>query len=166
MTIGWLLRHLLAILVLPFTAAVLVPVWIARRYVMTLALGSSLPRIALQAGGLALLVGGLILFAATLRLFATTGRGTLAPWDSPRRLVVQGPYWYVRNPMISGVLLVLLGESALLLSVPHLIWTLIFFAINAVYIPLIEEPVLKARFGAEYDEYCRQVPRLLPRLRR
>ena len=166
MTIGWLLRHLLAILVLPFTAAVLVPVWIARRYAMTLALGSSLPRIALQAGGLALLIGGLILFAATLRLFATTGRGTLAPWDSPRRLVVQGPYWYVRNPMISGVLLVLLGESALLLSVPHLIWALIFFAINAIYIPLIEEPVLKARFGAEYDEYCRQVPRLLPRLRR
>jgi protein-S-isoprenylcysteine O-methyltransferase Ste14 len=67
--------------------------------------------------------------------------------------------------MISGVLFALLGEALLLLSRPHLEWALIFLLINAVYIPLLEEPLLLERFGDGYREYCRHVPRLLPRLR-
>jgi protein-S-isoprenylcysteine O-methyltransferase Ste14 len=67
--------------------------------------------------------------------------------------------------MISGVVLVLFGEALLLLSRPHLLWALTFLGINAVYIPLLEEPLLEQRFGADYREYCRNVPRLLPRLR-
>ena len=93
------------------------------------------------------------------------GKGTLAPWDPPRRLVVRGPYQYVRNPMISGVVFVLLGEGLVLLSRPHTLWALTFFLVNCVYIPLSEEPMLKARFGQAYDDYCRHVPRLIPRLR-
>jgi len=50
-------------------------------------------------------------------------------------------------------------------SVPHALWALAFFAINAVYIPLFEEPHLRRRFGASYIEYCKHVPRLVPRLR-
>ena len=92
------------------------------------------------------------------------GKGTLAPWDPPRRLVVRGPYAYVRNPMISGVVFVLFGEALLLLSRPHLEWALLFLLINAVYIPLLEEPLLRERFGDEYREYSRHVPRLMPRL--
>jgi protein-S-isoprenylcysteine O-methyltransferase Ste14 len=65
--------------------------------------------------------------------------------------------------MISGVLLVLIGEALLLLSWPHVMLALIFFAINAIYIPLVEEPRLAERFGESYREYCRHVPRLLPR---
>jgi protein-S-isoprenylcysteine O-methyltransferase Ste14 len=161
----WTLRHLLAIAVLPFTVTVIVPAWLARRNGVTLAAGSSLPDLALQATGLVLLAVGALLFAASLRRFATEGRGTLAPWDPPRRLVVRGPYRYVRNPMISGVVLVLFGEALLLLSRPHLLWALTFLGINALYIPLLEEPLLEQRFGADYREYCRNVPRLLPRLR-
>ena len=161
----WTLRHLLAIAVLPFTVTVVVPVWLARRNGVTLVPGSSLPDLALQAAGLGLLAVGALLFAASLRGFVTEGRGTLAPWDPPRRLVVRGPYRYVRNPMISGVVLVLFGEALLLLSRPHLLWALTFLGINAVYIPLLEEPLLEQRFGADYREYCRNVPRLLPRLR-
>ena len=67
--------------------------------------------------------------------------------------------------MILGVLFVLLGEALLLLSRPHVEWALIFLLINAVYIPLLEEPLLLERFGDGYREYCRHVPRLLPRLR-
>jgi protein-S-isoprenylcysteine O-methyltransferase Ste14 len=67
--------------------------------------------------------------------------------------------------MISGVMLVLFGEALVLLSRPHFEWALIFLGINAVYIPLVEEPLLAQRFGAEYREYCRYVPRLLPRWR-
>ena len=67
--------------------------------------------------------------------------------------------------MISGVVLVLFGEALLLLSWPHVTWALIFLGINAIYIPLLEEPLLAERFGESYREYCRHVPRLLPRLR-
>jgi len=60
---------------------------------------------------------------------------------------------------------VLFGEALMLLSRPHATWALTFLVINAIYIPLFEEPQLSQRFGAAYDEYCRHVPRLLPRLR-
>lgn len=66
--------------------------------------------------------------------------------------------------MISGVLFVLFGESLVLLSAAHAVWAASFLAINLIYIPLIEEPQLKRRFGAAYLEYCRHVPRVLPRL--
>jgi protein-S-isoprenylcysteine O-methyltransferase Ste14 len=160
-----ILRHSLAIAVLPFTMAVLIPAWIARGEDLTLAPATSVTGLAVQVCGLALLVLGLTLFVASLRRFATEGHGTLAPWDPPRELVVRGPYRYVRNPMISGVLLVLLGEALVLRSRPHLVWAAIFFAINATYIPLLEEPDLEGRFGERYREYCRHVPRLIPRLR-
>ena len=159
------LRHLVAIAVLPFSVTILVPLWLARRNGVVLEMESSPLRIFSQLAGLAVLAVGLVLFVASLRRFDREGRGTLAPWDPPRRLVVQGPYAYVRNPMISGVLLVLVGEALVLRSGPHLEWALIFFLINAVYIPLLEEPLLRERFAEEYREYCRHVPRLVPRLR-
>jgi protein-S-isoprenylcysteine O-methyltransferase Ste14 len=160
----WILRQLVAIAVLPFTVAVLIPIWLARRNGIALGVGSGLTRVLPQIGGLCLVVVGACLFLASLRRFVTEGRGTLAPWDPPRRLVVRGPYRYVRNPMISGVVLVLFGEALLLLSPPHLTWALIFLGINSVYIPLLEEPGLARRFGHGYREYCRHVPRLVPRL--
>ena len=72
--------------------------------------------------GLALIAAGVALWIWTVRLFARIGKGTLAPWDPTRRLVVAGPYRYVRNPMISAVLCVLLGEAALFGSPALLIW--------------------------------------------
>jgi len=112
------------------------------------------------------LVGlGVLLVYKTVSLFATVGDGTLAPWDPPRRLVVRGPYRYVRNPMISGVLSILLGEAILFGSVPLLVWFVIFFALNALTMPLIEEPLLESRFGSEYVTYKRNVHRWIPRLK-
>jgi len=160
------LRHLLSIALLPFTVAVLVPLWIARRYGVEPLLGSGGATGALQVIGVAFLLLGLVFFTASLRRFATEGRGTLAPWDPPRELVVRGPYRYVRNPMISGVVLVLFGESLVLLSAAHAVWAACFLTLNLVYIPLVEEPQLARRFGAPYREYCRHVPRVVPRLRR
>lgn len=161
----WLLRHLVAIAVLPFSVTVLIPLWLARRHGTTLEVGSSPAGIGGQLVGLVLLALGALLFGASLLRFVREGRGTLAPWDPPRRLVVRGPYRYVRNPMISGVVLVLFGEAAVLLSRPHLLWALLVLASNAVYIPLIEEPMLAERFGSDYQEYRRHVPRLVPRVR-
>jgi protein-S-isoprenylcysteine O-methyltransferase Ste14 len=108
---------------------------------------------------------GLLLMYKTIWLFANVGEGTLAPWDPPRNLVVRGVYRYVRNPMISGVIFILVGEAILLGSLPVLVWFLIGFAVNAIYIPLIEEKRLERRFGDEYLAYKRNVPRWIPRLR-
>lgn len=145
--------------------AVLVPIWLARRNHVGLALGTTMPHVLAEVAGLGLLLIGLFLFFSSLRRFATEGQGTLAPWDPPRELVLHGPYRYVRNPMISGVVLVLFGEASILVSKPHAVWALTFLAVNLVYIPLFEEPQLRRRFGAPYVEYCRHVPRLVPRLR-
>ena len=67
--------------------------------------------------------------------------------------------------MISGVNLILIGESLILLSSPHVSWAAVFFVINALYIPLFEEPQLADRFGDAYERYRRHVPLLIPRLR-
>jgi protein-S-isoprenylcysteine O-methyltransferase Ste14 len=158
-----LARHLFAIAALPFAVTILVPLWIARRFAVEPALGGSAAGLVLQLLGLAPLGLGLLLFGASLRRFAGEGEGTLAPWDPPRRLVVAGPYRYVRNPMISGVVFVLFAESLLLLSPAHAAWAAAFLALNLVYIPAVEEPQLRRRFGESYREYCRHVPRIVPR---
>ena len=124
-------------------------------------LSAALPLVA----GAALVLAGLVVWYATLRLFARVGEGTLAPWDPTRKLVVLGPYRHVRNSMITGVLLVLLGEAALFGSPWILAWAAAFFAVNAVWFPLVEEPGLVERFGREYEDYRRAVPRWLPRRR-
>jgi protein-S-isoprenylcysteine O-methyltransferase Ste14 len=116
-------------------------------------------------GGAALLALGGGLMYRTISLLAAVGGGTLAPWDPTRRLVVAGPYRHVRNPMITGVLAVLLGEGLVLSSPAILVMAAIFFAVNATYIPLVEEPGLADRFGDEYRTYSRHVPRWIPRAR-
>src|SRR5438034_1191665 len=115
-------------------------------------------------GGRVVLALGLLLFLSSLRRLAAEGRGTLAPWDPPRQLVVRGPYRFVRNPMISGVVFILVSEAMLLTSRPHALWALTFLGINLVYIPLLEEPMLRLRFGKAYLEYSKHVPRIFPRI--
>lgn len=113
--------------------------------------------------GLVLIVAGFLLWLWTVRLLARIGKGTLAPWDPTRRLVAAGPYRQVRNPMITAVLAVLVGEAALFGSLPLAIWAAAFFALNHAFFLLYEEPALERRFGEEYLAYKRDVPRWLPR---
>jgi protein-S-isoprenylcysteine O-methyltransferase Ste14 len=150
-------RHLAAILLLPGIVTIGVPALIVWQT------GADVGLFALI--GIPLVAIGLLLLASTIKLFASVGRGTLAPWDPTTRLVVRGPYRYVRNPMISGVLFVLLGEAALASSVPLLLWFGAVFAVNAVYLPLVEEPGLSRRFGDDYATYKAHVPRWVPRTR-
>jgi protein-S-isoprenylcysteine O-methyltransferase Ste14 len=114
--------------------------------------------------GAALLLAGLFFAGWTMRLFARKGEGTAAPWDPPQKLVVAGPYCYVRNPMITSVLIMLIAESLLLNSWHIFIWFLVFGAINLIYFPFFEEKDLEERFGADYLRYRRNVPRWIPRL--
>jgi len=97
-------------------------------------------------------------------MFSTDGDGTLAPWDPPRKLVVKGIYRNVRNPMISGVLSILAGEAIFFGSMAIFEWFVFFVVLNAIYIPLSEEPMLAARFGEDYLSYKSHVPRWIPRL--
>ena len=152
------LRHLSAIGLLPGMAAGLVPALILAVNGTNIGWASAVP-------GAVLVAIGLLLMARTIALFETVGRGTLAPWDPTSRLVVRGPYRHVRNPMISGVMFVLLGEAVFFGSVSLLIWFACFVAVNAIWMPLVEEPGLVRRFGEEYRAYRRAVPRWIPRLR-
>lgn len=159
------LRQLLAVLILPFNVAIVIPALLFWRNRGALPGSPGLMGPTIPIAGALLVAVGLAWFGGSLRRFSRDGQGTLAPWDPPRRLVVTGLYRYVRNPMITGVSLVLLGEAALLWSRVHLGWALGFIALNAIVIPWFEEPRLARRFGAEYEAYRRMVPRLIPRLR-
>ena len=158
-------RHLLSIALLPFSVTVLIPYWIARRNATSFHVAGTSFELAMRIASAPVFWVGFSLFLTSVVMFFRHGRGTLAPWDPPRKLVVKGPYRYVRNPMISGVIIILLGESMFLISRPHLAWALIFFSLNAFWIPLFEEPILRQQFGDDYREYCANVPRLVPRLR-
>ena len=159
------LRHLLAVLLLPVVMAVVVPYWLLTRFELIDTRWSPTSALAwpMRAlGAIALLVGSL-LFSWCVSLFARVGRGTLAPWDPTQRLVAAGPYRYVRNPMISGVAAVLAGEALLTGSRILALWLTVFAAVNYAYFVLVEEPGLERRFGAPYREYKARVPRWIPR---
>jgi len=115
--------------------------------------------------GLLLMCIGLFIMTLTISLFIRIGKGTLAPWSPTKKLVINGIYGHVRNPMISGVLIVLTGESIAILSLNIFIWAVIFFIINNLYFVIYEEPNLEKRFGHEYKEYKKNVPRWIPRLK-
>ena len=108
---------------------------------------------------------GLALFGWSLFHFWTRGRGTLAPWDPPRAFVIDGPYRYVRNPMISGVVMMLIGQALYFGSGSVGLWAGIFFIINHAYFILSEEPGLEKRFGESYRVYKANVRRWVPRLK-
>ncbi len=160
-------KQILSILLLPTVVTVVIPIIILYR-TGTLNVGWSLnPWLSVipPFGGILLIALGLTLMIRTISLFATVGRGTLAPWAPPERLVVRGIYRHVRNPMISGVLSVLCGEVLLAGSRPLSGWLGTFLLINLIYIPLLEEPGLEERFGQQYGIYKRNVPRWIPRLK-
>ncbi len=98
--------------------------------------------------------------------FAIRGRGTPAPFDPPRRLVVTGLYRWVRNPMYVGMGLMLIGEMLLMPQIWREMAGLIAFLWIAVTVMVVfgEEPALRRQFSDDYEEYCRHVPRWIPRL--
>lgn len=157
-------RLLRAVALLPGMVAVAIPALLVWLYGTDVGWGLPAPAaVGIVLAGLALILIGLRLWFETVRLFASVGKGTLAPWDPTRNLVVRGPYRRVRNPMISAVAFVLLGEALALGSMSVLIEFAIFALVNAIFIPLAEEPDLVRRFGDEYEQYRGAVPRWIPR---
>lgn len=158
-----LIRHLLSIALLPFVVVVVVPRWLVARDAVHAPVPATVLLVAGRLVGPLVFAAGLALFTWCVVLFARVGRGTLAPWDPTKRLVVVGPYRHVRNPMIAGVCTMLAGEALFSHSARIGYWLLLFVAINQAYFLLLEEPLLLAKFGDEYARYRAAVPRWVPR---
>jgi len=94
--------------------------------------------------------------------FTIKGRGTPAPIDPPRELVISGLYRYVRNPMYDGALLVLFGHMLWFPSLALIVSPVIFFLAFHLFVVLYEERNLRQKFGLAYEAYCRTVPRWIP----
>ena len=156
-----LLKLLVFTLLVPGSVTVWIPRYFYRSQIRWDYAGANLPT------GVAILaiVLGISGYLSCALDFAFQGRGTPAPIDPPKVLVVRGLYRHVRNPMYLSVLLVLLGECLLFRSGALLRYTGLFFVLAFSFVLLYEEPALRSKFGASYEEYCRTVPRWIPRLR-
>jgi protein-S-isoprenylcysteine O-methyltransferase Ste14 len=97
--------------------------------------------------------------------FLINGRGTPAPIDPPKELVAVGLYHYVRNPMYVAGLIALLGWILWAPSFSLIIALFVFFLATHLFVTLYEEPNLRKRFGASYEDYLKQVPRWIPRFK-
>jgi protein-S-isoprenylcysteine O-methyltransferase Ste14 len=97
--------------------------------------------------------------------FVFIGKGTPAPFDPPRKLVVRGPYRFVRNPMYIGAGMTLAGAALYYQSLSIFIYTCLFFLITHLFVVLYEEPTLRRTFGDEYEEYFHRVRRWIPKRR-
>ena len=111
-----------------------------------------------------LFVGGMVVWAVCLNVFIQRGRGTPFPLEAPRQLVTTGPFALMRNPIIAGDAAVIWGEALYLSSLGVLFYAILFALAWHYIVVYVEEPELRARFGEQYDAYCRQVPRCVPRL--
>lgn len=144
-------------LILPINALIIVPFLIENRF--------SVLADEFLIVGTGFMIAGLVILTITITMFIRIGKGTLAPWSPTSKLVASGIYAHVRNPMISGVMAVLLGEALIFHSVKIFIWLITFFVINTVYFIVFEEPGLVKRFGDAYIAYRQNVPRWIPRLK-
>ena len=123
------------------------------------------PLLALKLAGVALIAAGAAVLLSAFARFVIEGIGTPAPVAPPEHLVVGGLYRHVRNPMYVAVTATIVGQAALLGRPVLLLYALAFMAVVAAFVHGYEQPVLSKRFGAEYEEYRRNVPAWWPRLR-
>jgi protein-S-isoprenylcysteine O-methyltransferase Ste14 len=156
-----ILGTIVFVAVVPGTVVVLVPWYLSRWTFRLPVLGTELTRWL----GLGLIVAGLPVFVQFLLRFVREGHGTPAPVAPTKRLVVGGPFRYVRNPGYLGVVAMIAGQGFLLGNVDVLGYAAVVALAFHLFVVTYEEPTLRRTFGAEYEEYCRAVPRWVPRVR-
>lgn len=152
-----LLKNLLFTVVVPGTVAVYLPLYLARER-------SPMPGWTFGAAT-ALFAMGLAVYTWCIWDFASFGRGTPAPIDAPKKLVVRGLYRYTRNPMYVGVLTVIFGWATLFQFWKLAAYALVVGSCFQLFIVFHEEPYLRREFGSEYEDYRARVGRWLPRIR-
>lgn len=149
------------LLVGPGFIAGLVPWWISGWRVHSPFPGFAMLRIA----GLVLVVAGSLVLLEAFARFAFEGLGTPAPVLPPQRLVVRGPYRYVRNPMYVAVLAVIMGQALLLGNVSVFLYACAAWLAMHAFVLFYEEPKLRKSFGEEYTDFCKHIPRWVPHFR-
>jgi protein-S-isoprenylcysteine O-methyltransferase Ste14 len=112
-------------------------------------------------GGLVCAAGAVIALSCVVT-FAWIGKGTPAPFDPPRKLVMRGPYRFVRNPMYIGAAVALLGAALFYWSAALIAFVAGFLIVTHLFVVLYEEPTLRRMFGPEYTSYCAHVHRWMP----
>jgi len=150
------LRAMVALLVLPGIIAFAVPLT---------AFGRVWPPTGMAWSGIAVLGAGITILGGTIREFFVQGRGTLAPWAPPVRLVRSGLYRWSRNPMYVGVVCIVLGWTLLFRSPAMLLYDAGLAIAFHLRVVLGEEPWLARTFGAEWDQFAAEVPRWFGRRR-
>jgi protein-S-isoprenylcysteine O-methyltransferase Ste14 len=115
-----------------------------------------------QAAGLFLAAAGAALAVSCVLTFALVGKGTPAPFDPPRRLVVRGPYRFVRNPMYIGAALAMTGAAIYYQSVALFAYVVVFLLVTHTFVVTYEEPTLRRTFGKDYEAYCARIGRWRP----
>jgi protein-S-isoprenylcysteine O-methyltransferase Ste14 len=153
-----LVKNLLFTVLVPGTVAVYVPVFAFSHAAVVLS--------PVTLAAVPLLLGGASVYFWCIRDFAMIGRGTPAPADPPKHLVVRGLYRYSRNPMYIGVLSIILGWSLLFQSLSLAVYGLAVAACFHLVVVLYEEPHLARVFGSSYERYCAEVGRWLSLRRR
>ncbi|MCK5023736.1 MAG: isoprenylcysteine carboxylmethyltransferase family protein [Candidatus Aenigmarchaeota archaeon] len=152
------------IIALPFMVLVVIPSFLLFLFSYNLVLNSEIHMFFIAIGIVPTLIG--LFFAVdTVKTFFAVGKGTPAPWEPPQKLVITGLYSRMRNPMITGVVFILLGESLIFNSAALLVWAVFFFVLNHFYFIFSEEPALEKRFGKDYIKYKKEVPRWIPKLK-
>jgi len=111
-------------------------------------------------------VVGIGIWIACLDTFSRHGRGTPLPMDAPRELVTRGPFSVIRNPIMAAEVLVIWSEALYLSSLGVALYAVAVTIGAHAAVRYVEEPELRKRFGTSYEEYCRLVPRWLPRIPR
>jgi protein-S-isoprenylcysteine O-methyltransferase Ste14 len=149
-----------ATLVVPGIACLLIPYFILRATGDTL----SLPTNLVQLVAILIFILGLYLVVWVSVAFVRIGQGTPIPIEPPTRLVIVGPYRYLRNPMYTGALLMVLAEALYFGSWWIVLYAAGLWAILHAFLVLLEEPQLQRRFGSEYENYLKTAPRWIPRL--
>jgi protein-S-isoprenylcysteine O-methyltransferase Ste14 len=155
-----ILGSALFFLIAPFTIGFVVPWWIAGWDIGTSTPEGNLFRVA----GVVLVLMGMVPLVESFGRFALVGLGTPTPVAPPQHLVVTGFYRYVRNPMYVGVLAIILGNALILENGAIFAYAAVVALGFALFVMGYEEPALWQQFGAEYQEFCKNVPRWLPRL--
>ena len=119
----------------------------------------------LRVVGAVLILAGVPILLESFVRFALEGLGTPAPVAPPRHLVVTGVYRHVRNPIYVALTSIIAGQALLFGNVVLFGYAAIWVFVFNLAVLVHEEPELRATFGAEYEAYCANVPRWLPRLR-
>jgi protein-S-isoprenylcysteine O-methyltransferase Ste14 len=147
------------LVIAPGFVAGLVPWWISRWRLESPFFGMALLRLA---GGMLVILGVIGLLDSFVR-FAVQGVGTPAPVFPTGHLVVTGLYRYVRNPMYVAVVSTILGQGVIVGNVTLLEYGGLVWLLFHVFVLVYEEPTLRVTFGSEYELFCTQVPRWIPR---